>query len=170
VKSKKSANGVETSSTFDSKFVGAAIGYSSKSFHVEVGHEVKLKAPEDTIKNPSGNIVAEYAPTRSMVTVEVKWGKLTLGYIGNYYVDGFSPTEKIMLNQLVYENTRDEPRLENIFNFSISSDKGSTFSGSISVSDVKAKEGLILFGGGSDTKIATKTQTMGAALKYSYVF
>lgn len=158
---KSTVSGASNEAKSDEDVAGAAIGTSSHDFHFELGYEKELKAQQDA----NGNALN---PWRATATLEARFGKLALGYTGRYYVDGFFEIERVIYNQFVYANSYAEPRLDNTFNFSYGSDRGSVFSGSISYSSLDVKETSALYPTGG--KVPTKTTAMGASIKYSYAF
>ena len=153
-------SGVTTSTKQTYKRVGLGVGASSKNFHFEISHEKDL---DDNVVDGK-----TYKPTRTTAALEGRFGKISLGYIGSYYVDGLVDLEELLYFNLVYSKTIDEARLENIFNFSYGSDKGHSFSGSVGFSEVKSQEISALYGNGP--KYDTTTTQTTYAIKYSYIF
>lgn len=158
-----------TETTEKLTYYGGAVGISNKNFHVEVAYE---KQKEDTVierysddGTPAGQEVLN--PSRLTFVLEGRYGKLGLGYTGQYYQDGYTNYQGFILNQLAYLNSREEARLENIFNFSWGSDKGHGFSGSFSTSSTTGKEKSLFTG---NKQLPTTTKATSASLKYTYAW
>lgn len=144
---------------------GAGVGTSSKYFHTEIAYEKQLTG--QTVTNDGFHFKKIY-PTRAMFSLEFFLGKMSFGYTGFYYQNGFMNLDNLLFNSLVYTNTWEKPRLENNFNFSLGSDKGHSFSGSLSFSTVKNREKSLYTAG--DDKYNTTTKAMGVSAKYAYIF
>lgn len=155
-------SGAEDPEKREEGVAGAALGVSSRDFHVEVGYEKGLESRTDDFLGRTLN------PARITGTIEIRAGKFLLGYTGRHYTDGFFEIERVIYNQFVYANSYAEPRLDNTFNFSFGSDKGSVLSGSVFYSALQTEEVSVFFPSGR--KVATKTTAMGASIKYSYAF
>jgi len=156
-----------TNTTEKTTYYGGAVGISNKTLHIEVAYE---KQKEDTIiekYNDDGSPAGQKTlnPSRATFVIEGKFGKLGLGYTGQYYQDGYINYQGFILNQLAYLNTREDARLENIFNFSWGSDKGHGFSGSFSTSSSKGKEKSLFTG---NKQLPSTTTATAASLKYTY--
>lgn len=160
-------SGETRTSKTSTTYYGGAIGISNKTLHIEVAYE---QQKEDTVIDkytdegaPDGQLTLN--PSRATFVIEGKFGKLGLGYTGQYYQDGYINYQGFILNQLAYLNSREEARLENIINFSWGADKGHGFSGSFSTSKTKGKEKSLFTG---NKQLPAETKATAASLKYTY--
>ena len=151
----------------NSTFLGGAVGYASKTFHIEFAYEKQKEDLEITKYGDNGVIEGTEIlnPSRATIVLEKKFGKLGLGYTGQYYLDGYINYKDFILNQLAYLNSREEDRLENIFNISWGNEKGHGFSGSFSTSKTTGKEKSLFT---NNKQLPTTTKATSASLKYSY--
>ena len=144
--------------------VGVGLGTSSKTSHIEVFYEKRLK--DTVIQSTEGNVT--YSPERYGVALEFKSGGFSFGYIGSYVSGGFTDLEKQIYNDLIYGSSQYESRLENQVNFSLGkAAKGGSFGGSASYSKVESQQISNL---DSETQVPTTTTVLGASLNYTYSF
>jgi len=165
MKSTTVQNGTEQLNKDKFDIAGGGVGTSSKNFHTEVAFERYVKTNRVT---NDGITYREVFPSRAMFSLEFFWGKLSLGYTGFYYQNGFMNFDNLLFNSLVYAENWEKARLENNFNFSLGSEKGHSFSGSVSFSNLKSSEKNMYAGG--ETKFPTTTKSMGISVKYAYIF
>lgn len=153
-------DGVSTSGKDKFRTFGVGIGAAAKQFHFEIGYEKRLGTKEFNGKKTS--------PDRITGTLEFRTGKLSLGYTGRYYRDGFFDLEGLLYNNLAYQGAQDKARLEHGFNFSYGSDKGHSLSGSAYYSKTQTKEDITTIMTG--LKFDTTIEALGLSAKYSYAF
>ena len=161
IDTKLEQNSVSSEQKEKMKIIGGGIGFIQNKFHLQASYEKRLEPPP----NPHGK---KLKPARIIGTLEFAVSGITLGYTGNYYIDGFIDMENVLYKSLVYGSAMEEPRLEHTFNIAFGLSKGHTFSGSLSYSNIKAEESSGLFGDG--IKYPAITKSIGVSLKYSYIF
>lgn len=148
----------ERSEKLSSSLFGLGFGYATKGVHFEVSYESKLSSDQ-----------GDKGANRLSGTVELKWNKITLGYTGQMYRDGFKDNNSLVFNQLVYPDDGGDDRLVNTINFSFSPPKGLSFGASISKTSSTEKEENPLVSstfGEVDTKV--DTLSYGVSLGYSW--
>lgn len=119
----------EREEKLSSSLFGMGVGYASKAMHVEMSYETKLSSDQ-----------GDKGANRLAGTVEFKWNKITVGYTGQYFRDGFKDSNNLVFNQLVYPDDGVADRLVNTFNFSFSPPQGISFGASISKTSSTEKE------------------------------
>ena len=99
-------------------------------------------------------------------TAEFRISGIRLGYTGRAYINGYFDQEKQLYNSLIFLATEDM-RIEHIVNFSLGGDKGLSFSGSFSMSEIENKEPITLT---EPISYPTKTELMVISANVGYAF
>lgn len=148
----------EKSEKLSAGLVGFGAGYASKAMHIEISYEKKLSSDQ-----------GDKGANRLSGTVELKWNKITVGYTGQLYRDGFKDSNSLVFNQLVYPDSGGDDRLVNTFNLSFSPPKGLSIGGSISKTKSTEQEVNPLV---SSTygKVNTEVETLAYSINLGYSF
>jgi hypothetical protein len=148
---------------------GAGIGYTSKTFRIELSSEQMSKADLNAPDNPLDKIKAAPESSRLSLSMEVRFGKLALGARVRNNVGNFTDLEDLISSNLLYGETAEgDSRLETAFNFSYGSDKGLTFSAFYSQSESKTDEESTIFN--NDILYPATTKSTGMGVNVSYYF
>ncbi len=157
------------SQEIDMSRVGFGVGASSKNFHLEIAYVKNLEDEKEELGGGSGagQNVATHSPAKIMGTFEFKIGRLSLGVTSNYYMEGFFDFNNLIYYTMVMSSNKAN-RLENTFNFSLGSDKGSSFSAGVTNATVESTESPPTLLSGE--KYKTTTDILGFQLSYAYAF
>ncbi|PIP88974.1 MAG: hypothetical protein COW01_15415 [Bdellovibrionales bacterium CG12_big_fil_rev_8_21_14_0_65_38_15] len=153
----------------DMSRIGFGFGKSTKNFHFEIAYVMNMEDEREELGGGSGagQNVAIHSPAKIMGTLEFKIGRLSLGITSNYYMEGFFDFNNLMYYTMVMARNK-ENRLENTFNFSLGSEKGSSFSAGVTIATVESTESPPTLLSGE--KYKTTTDILGFQLSYAYAF
>ena len=152
-----------------SRGYGAGLGYTSKTFRIEISSEQMAEANLDVDDNPLEIIKAAPASSRTSASLEVRFGKLDLGARVRNNVGNFTDLEDLISSNLLYgEATASDTRLETSFNFSYGSDKGLTYSAFYTQSESKTDEESTIFANDIEYPATTKSTAYGVNLSYYF--
>jgi hypothetical protein len=148
---------------------GAGIGYTSKTFRIEVSTEQMSAADLKADDNPLDKIKAAPESSRLSLSVEARFGKLALGARVRNNVGNFTDLEDLISSNLLYgEMAASDTRLETSFNFSYGSDRGFTYSAFYSQSVSKTDEESTIFTNGIKYPATTTSTAMGVNVSYYF--
>lgn len=148
---------------------GGGVGYTSKTFRIEISSEQMSASELEADDNPLDKIKAAPASSRVSLSMEMRFGKLALGARVRNNVGNFTDLEDLISSNLLYADTPEgDSRLETSFNFSYGSDKGFTYSAFYSQSESKSDEESSIFN--NDIKYPATTKSTGMGVNVSYYF
>ena len=148
---------------------GVGLGYTSKTFRMEVSTEQMSKSKVKYDDNPMEIIKQAPASSRTSVAVEARLGKLSLGARIRNNVGNYTDLEDLISSNLLYgEMSASDSRMETSFNFGFGSDKGFTFSAFYTQSESKADEESTIFANGTKYPSKTKSTAFGGNVSYYF--
>lgn len=147
---------------------GVGVGYTTKNYRLEIGTEQLSKPKFKYDEDPLNIIKQQAASSRSGVTVEARFGKLSLGASVKNNVGNYIDLDDLIMANLVYaELSASESRLETSFNFGYGSDKGFSYSAFYTQSEAKTDEETIIFPG-NEFPATTNSSAFGGNITYYF--
>jgi len=147
---------------------GVGLGYTAKNFRIEIGTEQLSKPKFKYDEDPLEIIKQQTASSRTGITVEARFGKLSLGASVKNNVGNYTDLDDLIMANLVYaELSASDSRLETSFNFGYGADKGLSFSAFYTQSEAKTEEETIIFPG-NEYPAVTKSSAFGGNITYYF--
>lgn len=161
--------GDDVSSTSNIPRVGIGIGFTGNTTKFELGYitsPIEEEQDQGGGSGPGDNTIT-LRPSKAIVSLEMKLSALSIGLTSSIYQDGYFDYNNILYYTMVLSGNTDT-RIENAINFSLGSDKGHSFSGTYSVSEVESKELPPTLSSGTKYKTTTSIQTLGVSYAYAF--